>query len=102
MFNCLPQGKGKNLTPNIDKLAEGGTLMMNQYVVSPVCTPSRFNSLTGVYGSRANNKEFLNASEEFGQSVVQWNTDIITSDKNTLPKILQRNGYRTGFVGKIT
>ena len=99
-FNCLPEGKGKNLTPNIDKLAEGGTLMMGQYVASPVCTPARFNSLTGVYGSRAHNKEFKREAEKNGQTVVQWNTDIIPSDKNTLPRILRRNGYRTGFVGK--
>ncbi len=100
MFNCLPEGKGKNLTPNIDRLANEGTIMMNQYVASPVCTPSRFNCLTGVYGSRANNKEFLKTKKEMGQSVVEWNTDIIPTDENTLPKILQRNGYRTGFVGK--
>jgi arylsulfatase A-like enzyme len=100
MFNCLPEGKGKNLTPNIDRLAAEGTLMMNQYVASPVCTPSRFNSLTGVYGSRANNEEFKKEAEKNGQSIVQWNTDIIPGDENTLPKILQRNGYRTGFVGK--
>ena len=100
MFNCLPEGKGKNLTPNIDRLAAEGTLFMNQYVASPVCTPSRFNSLTGVYGSRANNEEFIKEAEQKGQSVVQWNTDIIPGDENTLPKILQRNGYRTGFVGK--
>jgi arylsulfatase A-like enzyme len=73
---------------------------MNQYVVSPVCTPSRFNCLTGVYGSRANNEEYINEAEQKGQSVVQWNTDIIPSDENTLPKVLRRNGYRTGFVGK--
>ena len=99
-FNCLPEGKGKNLTPNIDKLAAEGTLMMGQYVASPVCTPARFNSLTGVYGSRAHNKEFKKEAEKYGQNVVQWNTDIVPSDKNTLPMILRRNGYRTGFVGK--
>ena len=33
MFNCLSEGKGENLTPNLDWLASEGTLMMNQYVV---------------------------------------------------------------------
>jgi arylsulfatase A-like enzyme len=99
-FNCLPEGEGKNLTPNIDRLAEEGTIMMGQFVASPVCTPARFNSLTGVYGSRANNEEFKSETERNGQTVVQWNTDIIPSDNNTLPRILRRNGYRTGFVGK--
>jgi arylsulfatase A-like enzyme len=100
MFNSLPEGKGKNLTPNIDRLAKEGTFLMNQYCASPVCTPSRFNSLTGVYGSRAQNKDLTNTIEKFGQTVVQWNTDIIESDENTLPKILQKNGYETAFVGK--
>ena len=99
-FNCLPEGEGKNLTPNIDRLGAEGTLMMGQYVASPVCTPARFNSLTGVYCSRANNKEFREEAKRSGQNVVQWNTDIIPGDKNTLPRILRRNGYRTGFVGK--
>ncbi|MGB0185195.1 MAG: sulfatase-like hydrolase/transferase, partial [Opitutales bacterium] len=57
-FNCLPQGKGKNLTPNLDRLAREGTLMMGQHVVSPVCTPSRYNVLTGKFGSRAQNPWF--------------------------------------------
>ena len=47
MFNCLPEGKGKNITPNINKLAAEGVILENQYVVSPVCTPSRYNCLTG-------------------------------------------------------
>jgi len=63
MFNCLPEGEGKNLTPNLDRLAAEGTIMMNQYVVSPVCTPSRFNCLTGNYASRATNKQFLAKTE---------------------------------------
>ncbi len=99
-MNFLKEGKGKNLTPNIDKLAEEGTILMNHYVASPVCTPARFNCLTGTFASRAKNKEFKQEAEKNKQSVVQWNTDILPSDENTLPKILQRNGYRTGFVGK--
>jgi len=46
MFNCLEEGKGKNLTPNIDRLAKEGVLMLNQYVSSSVCTPSRYSCLT--------------------------------------------------------
>ncbi len=99
-MNFLPEGKGKNLTPHIDKLAEEGTILVNHYVASPVCTPARFNCLTGKFASRAKNKEFQREALKNKQSVVQWNTDILPTDKNTLPRILQRNGYRTGFVGK--
>jgi arylsulfatase A-like enzyme len=100
MFNCLPQGKGKNLTPNLDRLASEGTLMINQYVVSPVCSPSRFNCLTGKYASRARNEQFLRKTKaEGGQTVIQWNT-FITAQDTILPHHLKALGYATGMVGK--
>ena len=100
MFNCLPQGKGKNLSPNLDRLANEGVIMKNQYVVSPVCTPSRYNCLTGNYASRATNQAFLKKTEnEEGQTVIQWNTFITESDK-ILPHYLKELGYKTGMVGK--
>lgn len=100
MFNCLPEGEGKNLTPNLDRLAREGTLMTGQYVVSPVCTPSRFNCLTGKYASRANNREFLNKTKhEEGQTVIQWNS-FITQEDSILPHYLKELGYSTGMVGK--
>jgi arylsulfatase A len=100
MFNCLPQGKGQNLSPNLDRLATEGVLMENQYVVSPVCTPSRYNCLTGNYASRASNAAFLkNTEKEEGQTVIQWNT-FITENEKILPQYLKELGYRTGMVGK--
>lgn len=100
MFNCLPEGKGKNLSPNLDRLAREGVLMENQYVVSPVCTPSRYNCLTGNYASRATNQQFLNRTKrEEGQTVIQWNTFITEKDK-ILPHYLKELGYTTGMVGK--
>ena len=42
-FNCLTEGRDKYFTPNIDKLANEGVLMLEQHVVSPVCTPSRYS-----------------------------------------------------------
>jgi arylsulfatase A-like enzyme len=100
MFNCLPEGEGKNLTPNIDRLAEEGTLMLNQYVASPVCTPSRYNCLTGQYASRADNRQYLNfTKKQEGQTVIHWNTFINGNDK-TLPAYLKELGYHTGMVGK--
>lgn len=100
MFNCLPEGKGKNLTPNIDRLAEEGVLMINQTVVSPVCTPSRYNCLTGNYASRAVNKSFLrHTANNDDQTVIQWNS-FISEGSKALPHYLQDAGYKTGMVGK--
>jgi len=36
-------------TPNIDALAEGGTLFRNAYCTNPICCPSRANMLSGTY-----------------------------------------------------
>lgn len=102
MMNFLPEGKGKNLTPATDKLIESGaTVMDKMYVTSPVCTPSRFASLTGTYPSRSKAEGFLwKAKQNGGQTIVEWNTFILKSDKNTLPWVLKRAGYKTGFAGK--
>jgi len=95
MFNCLPEGKGKNLTPAIDRLASEGTVLMGQHVASPVCTPSRYNCLTGRYASRS----LVQQAKAKGQTVVTWNTHISPTDDN-LARRLQQAGYATGMVGK--
>lgn len=98
-FNCLPNGEGRNLTPNIDRLAREGTLMMGQHVASPICTPSRYNVLTGQFASRAQNHDFLGRTGREGQAVVEFNTHIVPGQV-TLQHRLQESGYETGMVGK--
>ena len=99
-MNWYPEGEGKNLTPRTDQLAAEATVMMRQYVTSPVCTPSRYSCLSGLYPSRSQSPDFLREMERAGgQSVVQWNT-FLTHEEHTLPKKLKEAGYFTGFVGK--
>ncbi len=99
-FNCLPEGKGKNLTPHIDRLANEGVVMFEQHCASPICTPSRYNVLTGTYASRAQNNWFADvAKENGGQTVVEFNTHIVKG-QTTLPALLKARGYTTGMVGK--
>lgn len=101
MFNNMPQGKGKNLTPNIDRLAKEGVFLNNLFVASPVCTPSRYNCLTGNYASRATNEKFTEFTKENeGQTAIQWNSYITPGREKTLGTYLQQMGYKTGFVGK--
>lgn len=100
MFNCLTEGTDLYLTPNIDRLAAEGTVMLNQNVVSPVCTPSRYNCMTGQYASRSTSREFVKKTESEGnQTVIQWNTFVVPGQK-ILPHYLKDAGYKTGMVGK--
>jgi arylsulfatase A-like enzyme len=100
MMNFYPEGKGRNLTPHTDALAAEGTVMRQQYVTSPVCTPSRFGCLTGMYPSRSQSPKFHRSTKEAdGQAVVQWNT-FLTNETATLPKLFKGAGYFTGMVGK--
>ncbi|MEI6945693.1 sulfatase [Paraflavisolibacter sp. H34] len=72
-------------TPRIDQLARQGALMQQAYVTNSVCSASRAVMLTGKYShvnGLRDNGTFFNGAQE------------------TLPKILQRNGYRTAIVGK--
>ena len=99
MLNFTPEGRNRNCTPNLDRLAAEGVVMEGQHIVSPVCTPSRFNCLTGRYASRARNAAFTQMTQRGGMSLVVWNTMLLADDV-TLPRLLQKAGYTTGTVGK--
>ena len=103
-FNFTPHGKNwkrKTITPNVEKLADQGTVMLNQYTCSPLCTPSRYSCLTGRYPSRADNPFFLETTKKYhGQTYVEFNSHITPKDKETLPVLMKKAGYMTGFVGK--
>ncbi len=91
--------EGKALTPNIDKLAEGGIRFENAYVTASVCSPSRYTCLTGQYASRSTVPHFKESTTEEGVNRVLWNIGF-SNDQITLPTALQQGGYKTGFVGK--
>jgi arylsulfatase A-like enzyme len=99
MFNCLPESTEPYLTPHLDRLVAEGTLLAGQYVSAPVCTPSRFSCLTGLFASRSTSRRLRATIERDGQSVVGWNT-MIQPDQVTVASLLQEAGYRTGMVGK--
>ena len=105
MFNNTIEGKDKNgnpanLTPNMDRLTREGVWLENIKVVSPVCTPSRYNCITGMYASRAINESFLGFTKiNDGQTVIQWNAFVVPGQK-TMGTYFQEMGYKTGFFGK--
>jgi arylsulfatase A-like enzyme len=45
-------GDGYADTPNLDRLADRGTIYENAYATTPVCAPSRFTLITGTYANR--------------------------------------------------
>ena len=73
-------------TPNIDRIARGGTRFDRCLVPNSICGPSRATVLTGKY-SHANGF-YNNTNSRFDGSQV------------TFPKLLQTAGYQTAIVGK--
>ncbi len=101
-FNFLEEGKTehgqpRNLSPHIDRLAQEGVVFPNQYVTSPVCTPSRYSVLTGNYASRSTS--FRRTVDRGEQVNITWNCHIDSTTPN-LARTLQQSGYYTGAVGK--
>ncbi len=101
-FNFLPEGcdergNPRNLTPHIDRLATEGVVFLNQYVSSPVCTPSRYSVLTGTYASRS--PTFAKAAQRGEQVNITWNSHIDETTSN-VARTLEAAGYFTGAVGK--
>lgn len=84
-------GATKVKTPNIDRLAREGMRFTDAHSPSSVCTPSRYNLLTGRYCWRT-----------WASTSCVWSTDplLIDTDRLTLPKLLKRNGYTTACIGK--
>jgi len=71
------------ITPNLDRLAQRGTVFENMYITSPSCAPSRASLFTGVYPHT--NGVFRNDET--------WNYCWV--------KDLAEAGYRTVNVGKM-
>lgn len=79
--------KSKISTPNIDKLAASGMMFTDAHASGSSCITSRYGLLTGRYPFRA--------------SHFNWrNEPLIEENRLTMAGILQKNGYKTGMVGK--
>lgn len=88
-------------TPNMEKLAEKGIRFSNFYAHS-VCSPTRCSILTGQNSSRHGSTTWINPTKnnrgEYGPA--DWNWQGLGKNDLTLPRLLQRDGYRTIHVGK--
>jgi arylsulfatase A-like enzyme len=77
-------------TPNMDKLANGGMRFTQGFASSSTCTPSRYALLTGLYPWRNSDAKILPGTAPL----------IIDTAQITIPKMLKKEGYHTGIVGK--
>jgi N-acetylglucosamine-6-sulfatase len=73
-------------TPNMDRLAREGVLFSNAFVTTSLCSPSRGSFLTGRYAH--SHGVFGNSGKDPDSSCP------------TFPRLLQRSGYDTAFIGK--
>ena len=89
-YGDLSAHGGKIPTPNIDRLFKGGLDLTNTHATASTCTPSRYSLLTGEYAWRRT-----------GTGIARGNASlIIPVEKETIPRVLGRAGYRSGVVGK--
>jgi len=88
---------GKVLSPHMDSLARNGMKFTRYYASSAVCSPSRFNALTGRYASRSLRQQ---TNWPVGGPVnIAWEAECV-GEKHTLASALKAGGYATGMVGK--
>lgn len=82
-------GAGHMHTPNIDKLANAGTVFMRAYCQQAVCSPSRTSLLTGL---RPDSTRIYDLNTHFRKTI----PDVVA-----LPEQFKRHGYHTQGIGKI-
>ncbi len=83
-------------TPNIDRLADEGTLFTRAFASNPVCSPTRATFLTGLIPSQHGVHCYLTAGRLQVGPEARSTLDQVTS----LPEILKDAGYACGLVGK--
>ena len=86
-FDCLGSyGNPDIQTPAIDALAADGVLYENSFCPFPVCTPSRYSLLSGLF---------------VHQHLGWTNRCTLPAGLPTFPRILRDAGYQTKAVGKM-
>ena len=82
-------GHSEIYTPNIDRIAERGTLFNRAYCQYPLCSPSRTSLITGLRPETTNvRNNSVNFREKLPNAV-------------TLPQHFKSHGYHTQSVGRI-
>jgi len=77
------------LTPNMDRLAERGTVFLNSHCQEALCGPTRSSLLLGMYPDQTGIWDFSRKFRDIHPDIV------------TLPQHFKNNGYTTVGIGKI-
>lgn len=84
-------------TPNLDKLAKGGTLFTQFYVNGSVCSPSRCAFFTGQYPARHKiHGHYATREQNETRGMSQW----LEPTAPNVPTLLKSVGYATAHIGK--
>ncbi len=84
-WNTLGVNNPEVQTPNLDRLAEEGTLFNRAYCPNPTCTPTRASIITGKYPSQHG----------------AWSLGTkLPETEETIGAILSEHGYATSLIGK--
>lgn len=74
-------------TPGLDRLAADGVTCPEAYVTAPICSPSRAAIISGSHQQR--------------WGVTWFGDSRFPPDRPTIAELLQGQGYRTGYLGKV-
>jgi arylsulfatase A-like enzyme len=80
------------LTPNIDRLAEGGLRFARAHTVLPTCSPSRASLMTGVLPHNHGVLQVEHCADE--------DQCVLRTEYPHWAQRLSQAGYRTGYFGK--
>ncbi|KAL6485323.1 hypothetical protein MHYP_G00073680 [Metynnis hypsauchen] len=83
-------------TPNIDRLALDGVKLTQHIAAAPLCTPSRAAFLTGRYALRSG----LASTGRAQVILFVGGSGGLPLSETTFAKLLQKQGYTTGLIGK--
>ena len=82
-----PYGHQDVVTPNLQRLADSGTVYENAYCQSPLCLPSRSSFMSGRY---------VHETQTYSNCTVN-----LRSDLPSYGRVLAEQGVHTAYIGKV-
>jgi len=83
-------GHPQSKTPDIERLSQSGVCFTQAHCTIPICAPSRFSFLTGLYPHSSRNYGFQ-----------RWDQNEVLRNSRTIMALFRANGYHTLGTGKL-